>query len=341
MKNPSSRYLAGYVFRALLGTAIVLCAISAARILLLNPGTLKDAPPWDMALQLPDRLVHQIVDKLDTRNAPAPTTPTQVPYAPQPQHAQPTASIEQLPPVASHPEMPSMPSMPSMPDTHVTDPSSVAPSTDDTVEWGTTIASAASIYDATGKRLGQVPAGTLLEVKQHKESSAGDLLVCTLIVGGKRRPQAVIVRNRDVIVNRGNLAAASERERALRVQYARILAGIATRKQQLKDGAAGSNPQKQQYVDAAREYKQFAERANRLREEYNTSSGPRRMEVADELRRLKHDEVKIVSAYKAAKQQHEEWKQNHKTTAPATDQDPTIQRLRQQKAATEDELAKL
>jgi hypothetical protein len=128
----------------------------------------------------------------------------------------------------------------------------------------------------------------------------------------------------------------------LNIQHARVLAEITAREDEIRADAEGRNPQAAQYAKALNEYKQFAKKAKATREAYNSASGPRRMELADALRALKHDETRIVEAYKSAKRQNEEWKQNRPTPkVPDFNRDQELARLRQRAETIEQEIARL
>jgi len=358
MSSPSSRYIAGYVVRAILGTALVLCAISAVRVRWIAPESRVDPdPPWDKALILPDRLVQYAFAKLDERRAaktlppagPEPITPhqpepTHTPTPPPPPKAPPgmpdmptLPSMPETPGTPKLPEMPSMPSMPTLPGEPVARPTTPAAKPKSSGQWGVTIVPEASVYGMDKKRLGRVPAGTPFKVIRHVSDENEEVIICTIVLGGKRLPQAII-RKRNAALHDGALGDTTEAERDLRVRHAKLLAGITTRENQLRDN---SNPHRAEYVAASREYKQFAVRNNTLIKEYDSAEGPRRMELADELRKLKLGRAAITKRYEKAKQRYAEWKEKNPASSPDYESDPKIKRLRQEVAGVEQKLSTL
>jgi len=370
MKSPSARYLTGYVFRAIFGTLLVLGAISAGRIIYPEhlPHTQADeSSPWEKSLIYPDRLVNFLLTKYATNlnvNADTniallpdthPATPHSTKILPDTRLSSIATSVarakeEHTPPDTRPPthNMPNMPTLPSAASSNtrlasVTTSAARAkeePVPPDTGEWGVTIAPKAPIYGTNGKLLGRVPAGSLLKVIRHKKTTSGDLVVCTIMLNGRKQAEAFI-RLKDTTLHGGSLSATTSEERTLCIRHARLLADITAREKQLKDSAAGRNPHMKEYAKAAREYKQLATKANTLRKAYNSASGPRRMEIADELRNLKHDEVRISQAYKTAKKQKTAWQIEHPATEPDLDGDSQLQRLRQEVAAVEQKLTAL
>ena len=255
MKSPSSRYLTGYVLRAILGTFLLLCAISAARICWIGPDACGAiAPPWDKALILPDRLVHLAIAKIADKRAAQPSPSTSLPPQPslqssesvaEPASPQSTPHVP-TPAMAELPAMPSMPDMPGMPTTAARDP---------------------------------------------------------------------------------------------RTRHAELLKAIEAREKQLRSAAVDSNPHREEYVIATRTYKQFALRNNALLKEFQDATGDRRMKIADELRKLKLDRDRITKTYESAKQRHTAWKERHPQAKPDLENDPELQRLRQEVASVAQQLA--
>lgn len=361
MKSPSSRYLTGYFIRAVLGTALVLCAISTVRIRWVAPEDRADpSPPWDKALILPDQLVLYAIGKLDERLAaqalpPAdseppspPPGPTQTPTAPPPSTPRPSPpsgmpdmpSMPAMPDMPGAPKLPEMPSMPGMPSLSEPPPSarpSPATKPKSTGEWGVTIAPEASVYGMDKKRIGRVPAGTLLKVIRQIPNEKDSLVVCTIVVDGKRVPEAV-VRKRNTAVHKGPLTDTTSKERDLRVLHARLLAGITMREAQLRDG---DNPHKAAYTEATRTYKQFALKNNALLKEYETATGDRRMKITDELRELKLNRAGVTRRYETAREKYTEWKEKNPETKPDFKNDPKLERLRQEVAGVKQKLSAL
>ncbi len=340
MKNPSTRYLIGYLFRALLGTVLVLCIFSAVRILYFTPDQINATQtPWDKPLIFTDRLACILLDKVaawkDTEETPAsPTYAFPSPSSTDPEYTPQQPSMSVTPPQPSMPNMPSTPTMPSRLDMPVAQ-------TTPNAQWGVTRSPKNPVYSMEGKRLGYAAPGSLLKVHRHQNGSGSDLVVCSIVLNGQTQP-AAILRMSDTMIQQGALSATTERERELRIQQAKLLAQITERTNTLTQSDAGGSAKSEEYRKAVRDYNVYAKKANALRKAYDAASGPQRMEFADELRLLKHKENDIVGAYKAAKEKEA----RQPTALPASpsvnpNADPLIQRLRQDLTATEEALSSL
>ncbi len=127
--------------------------------------------------------------------------------------------------------------------------------------------------------------------------------------------------------------------RDLRTRHAELLTAIKAREKQLRSAAAGSNPHREEYVKASKTYKQFALRNNALLKEFQDATGDRRMSIADELRKLKLNRDRVTKTYESAKQRYTAWKEQHPQTKPDLENDPELQRLRQEVANVAQQLA--
>ncbi len=188
-----------------------------------------------------------------------------------------------------------------------------------------------------GSVLGDTPAGSLLKVLAHKTSAKGDLVICMIMLNGKKLPKAII-RKQDTALHSGAIADTTANERSLRIRHAQLRASVTTRKAQLRDAASDNNPHKAEYVKASSAYRQFARQTNALLKEYKEATGPRRVELADELRACKADRARITETYQAAKQKYAAWKPQAPVAELDLNNDPVLLRLRQELAKLEQQL---
>jgi len=337
-----------------LGTVIVLCAISAVRMIKFSDSIDPDAGSvWEKSMEYPDQFVEFVLLKFAPGMLPADgsggvasaggSEPSgggaYAPVYPQSRQSQSQAdSSAKTDDVSKRPDMPGMPNMPGVSDMSagrgdVTPPSPGIPA--GTGEWGMTIDSSTSVYSLKGKLMGHLPAGKIFSVVRYKSSPKGDLLICT--VG--RSTKQIIIRRKDAILYKCDVSDTTPEQRRLCTEQAKLLGAISSRKAQLKKAARGSNPYAAEYKSALREYKSFAKKNNALLEEYNSSSGPRRMEVADELRLIKEKSARITEEFGAIKTKYKGWKAGHQVKTPDYKHDPQIKRLQQKLVAVENKLA--
>ena len=239
------------------------------------------------------------------------------------------------------PAMPSLPGAttseqpPTAPGDHVVSP---IRSADRTKEWGLIIAPAARTYSLTGKLIGHTPPGSILRVIDHKETAKGFFVICTIGVNGTAQAQSII-RREDASLYLGNISRVSPDQRERCIQRAKLLAAITAREDRLKSDNRSRNPHASTYAQAVKDVRAFQKKAKKLNADYTSASGAKRMELADSLRLLKHDQIRITNDYKAAKRQNDSWKAANATADASTNNDSELRRLQQAVAAIEHEIA--
>ncbi len=365
-QSPSAKYLTGYLVRAILGTALVLCAISAARTLLLAPHIKRAAAPtWEKLLELPDQLIDLCFAKFKTTpesgtvpgiattgtpepDPQSPFTSTALPASPfvpstvtpSTGTAPPNEALTALPAMPGMPEMPSKPGIPTVPSP--APPSFSTPTTPDTsadaVAWGVATAPETRVYSPQGKLLGNAPAGSLLKVLDRHATAEEEIVVCEIMLNGRRLPKAV-VRASEAAIYKGKLSDTSAEERAVRIRHACLLADISARETELKGRALGNNPHRTEYREVAQEYRALAKEANSLKADYEKATGAKRMKIADRLRELKLSEGRVLNRYKDAKKKYSKWKTEHPPREVDLSADPQLRQLQQQLAMLEQQIA--
>ena len=138
------------------------------------------------------------------------------------------------------------------------------------------------------------------------------------------------------MLQQGQLSHTTPQERDRYIRLARLRAQLSTH-----NASASKAPRNQTaaYKKAASEYRSYVKQCNALIKEYKASTGPRRMEVADTLRLLKHDKARLLAAYKTAKQEQDASQPTSRPRDPAAD--AKRQRLRQAIATLEKEIETL
>jgi len=219
--------------------------------------------------------------------------------------------------------------MPNMPDTQT-------PAT--TSEWGLTTDHETAIYSTKGKLLGHISAGNMLIIHKRKNTSEGDFLECTIIKNGKKHKN-MIIKSEHAIIYNCNLADITPEQRKLSIQHAKLLGQISKREAQLKKDSTDKNPYAAKYKSALANYKQTAKKNNSLLKAYNNATGPRRMELADQLRLIKHNSEETKKEYTAAKKQYKTWKSQNSSYNIDFGNDSQIHKLQQQIATIENKLS--
>ena len=374
MSNSVLKYLTGYLIRFVLGTGLVLCLISAIRITRYpeqlqqykNSGRSKHNPA-EKLMQYPDKLVRSIFTPppaqspsnkttskqpacLSPRNSTAQTiAATQTRHEPNSRqtHETITQAIDQPvkntpqetnapklthqssrehPPAASAPVSP--PVQPPTPAPRVAMPA--------TGEWGVTANDNTPVYTLKGKLRTHVKAGKPFGILEHKQTPKGEFMICT--PPGKPNVKFVL-KPEDTITYKCDYNAISLEQRNLSKLQARLTAAITTRKEQLKQQAENRNPYAAEYHRALADYKKFATKNNALLKEYNSTTGARRMQAADQLRILKDEGIRKRQSFNAIKSKYKKWQQNNAAPDINFDADPKIIKLKQKLEEVEHKLA--
>ncbi len=360
MKKAITKYIAGYIIRFALGTALVLCAISAARIIIFsdkfNRIDLSQSDPWELALIYPDKLVNYLLVNYAPQWLPksekpeensgnmlsnhAPSQINQPKTTPSLSAEKATADGQNIPgdkQTVKAPAIPDMPDISKTPATRTTSPAPVTPvQMPASGEWGLTADNRTPVYSMKGKRRTYLPAGKVFGIVEHRNTPKGEFLICTLPNKNNIR---FVLRSKDVVTYRCDYNAVAPQQRDLCKQQAKIMAAITDRKDTLKKMAENRNPYAGRYKKVLAEYKQFAKKNNALLKAYNNATGSRRMELADKLRLLKDEGVRRTADYNAIKKQYTDWKRNNASVAPSFDQDPQIKALKQKLKEVENKLA--
>jgi hypothetical protein len=79
----------------------------------------------------------------------------------------------------------------------------------------------------------------------------------------------------------------------------------------LKETVVAKNPFGEQYVSTKREYIQYWRTVKHLQDTRDNSGGAKRMEAADELRRLKGEDIRVGNAYQEARKKYAAWNASH------------------------------
>jgi tetratricopeptide (TPR) repeat protein len=197
--------------------------------------------------------------------------------------------------------------------------------------WGCT-RTLAKAYDAvSGKAVQELAPGALVEVSGIRNGSPlGELAICKVITD-TNDPPILLVRMRDLDTKMGPLSSASEEEKTLRIRRVRLWAEIARLKDELLQSRLKDNPYKKEYDVASAAYNAYWTKVKNLQAKHQASTGDERVRVADEMKRLKGEDIRIGQALETAKKKMNEWQERNAASPIA---DPKL-------TALEEELAKL
>ena len=201
------------------------------------------------------------------------------------------------------------------------------PAPDPEAMWGVVTLQDAAVYDQKGIKTRSVPAGSLVDIRRLQTVPGGDVIHGTVWSRAGTFPN-VILRRGDVEIHQGMVLSATTRQhRELVSRRAERLAAIEERKRELANAEAIRNPHQQEYRKVLREYKRIGDESAKLKPEFESATGNRRMELANRLRVLKNEQATLMPRYQDLKQKKEDWdRENREEDRPRDPgRDPRIE----------------
>lgn len=199
-------------------------------------------------------------------------------------------------------------------------------SSGDVTHWGVT-EKPASLYERNGKRLErQLPGGVLVEQVGTGNSSLGEVALCLIWEENRwQGPWLIDAANLFRFAGRRDEVDADELELLLR--YCDLNGKIEERRQEILKGNIGDNPHFAPLRDLKLRYDASAARAKKLTAERDTAQGAERGQIADQLRQLKDEEVRLRRQIEELTVKYEDWKRGNARPSADPSQDARIKAL--------------
>jgi hypothetical protein len=209
------------------------------------------------------------------------------------------------------------------------------PSYDPKAMWGAVKVANAPLYDETGTKIREIPAGSLVNVKETRRTKTGSILVCS-VKSREGQFENVILKQNDVSLNIGYpMSSVPKEELQLTSRKGEILAAIQTRRDELMEAASKRNPYHSEYLEVLKAYKAIGDKSKNIKAEYEKATGSDRIELANQLRTLKNEQFVLMPKYKEIKQKKQQWDRQNGSSATDTNNDPQIRQLRKELEAVE------
>jgi hypothetical protein len=197
--------------------------------------------------------------------------------------------------------------------------------------WGITF-QRTSTYGLDGARLGHVPGGVLLEYRNARVSSAGNMVECVLLENGT--PSAPrLVSKKDVCLFTGTYAKLSAKQRSALLAYYTLSGKIGQRKTELLQASAARNPYFSEYNQAYKTYMAHIDKAKALTAQRDKATELDKSRLEDRLREMKVAETALRTQYDALHAKFRAWKQEHANEIAKAENDPDVKRWTQEMAA--------
>jgi len=194
--------------------------------------------------------------------------------------------------------------------------------------WGV-IQTKTSLYAEDGKRLGEVPAGIVVNYQESRVSSKGSMGVCMLLHKGKEAGP-YLIRRSDLILFTGDYQKLSMNQRANLEAYYKTKGAEDERKKELMQQLAVRNPHYTQYKAAYDTYMEHIDQSKELSMKRDKAEGLTRSSLDDQLRRLKNEEAGLQKKYNEIHLKYKEWKQANAASLPDPDKDEMSKEYRRE-----------
>ncbi len=183
----------------------------------------------------------------------------------------------------------------------------VAPSDYD---WGV-LYRETTAFGSDGKSRGKLPAGTVIEIMQERESKQGLMFQCRVLDSSRRWDDGYIFPDRDVVRFLGCFAEAEKEPSDKVIRYFTLKGRVDAQKAVLHDRWLRTNPHFESYSAVAKEMLAFQEKGKALTAERDAATGARRQQISAELNHMKTKETDLTKRFKAVEAPYKQWKEQH------------------------------
>lgn len=197
--------------------------------------------------------------------------------------------------------------------------------------WGITF-QRATYYGLDGARLGHVPGGVLLDYREARVSSIGNMVECVLRENGT--PSAPrLVSKKDVYLFTGSYTNLSDKQRANLQAYYALSGKVGVRKVELLQAAAAKNPFFATYNKAYRAYMAHIDAAKALTAKRDRATEAEKTRLEEQLREMKVAETALRTEYDAIHAKFRLWKEQHANEIAKAENDADVQKWTQEMTA--------
>lgn len=192
--------------------------------------------------------------------------------------------------------------------------------------WGIVVTNS-YFYDASMQQLGILPGGTIVSCKGKQLIPTGYIFECHYMANRAWRNDTVIMYEADLVVFDTTYADANKEQRNLLVEYCRLYGRLEELRGEEQKKLLDTNPHHGEYVAAATAYKEFNSKVAVMKAEYEKSEGSKRLQLGEELRKLRYDQVLVKKRYDTASAEYKKWKEVNVNPRIATITTPAISEI--------------
>lgn len=204
-------------------------------------------------------------------------------------------------------------------------------------QWGVTVSPLTKCYTRNGKMLGELKPGKLLDIEEVTNTKAGEVALCFPVesIGLKSE---FVVRTFDIVIYPGRLADVDGETKKLCLQDAFLRSRIEQEKKNLVAQAEARNPYAAQYTTAKDAHEKYWVKVKDLQAKRDSNKGGDLMKYADELRRLKGQDIALANTLEKAKEKYDGWKAQNKIDESALTS-PRLEAMQKELSAVQAKLS--
>lgn len=197
--------------------------------------------------------------------------------------------------------------------------------------WGVVHGAPCPVYNESGKALGKLSTGSVVEVVEVRNTRSGEFAQCVVLRGTNFGANPVMVRTESLALS---TRAGSEEEQDLWSRRAVLQFQIEKARTDDSAEIRADNPHAAEYVAARDDYKEYWKRTKALHAARDVTEGLARQKYEDDLRKIRSEEFQIRGRYESAKGRYQSWNAAH---PPKTqDLERELQRVNRQIEALSD-----
>ena len=178
------------------------------------------------------------------------------------------------------------------------------------IQWAVVRNSKALVFDRSGRSIGSLSVGTLLNVHEIKKVPRDTLAYCTKPAETQSQP-AFFVRLADLNVRSGPAADAPPELKDLASKQASLQADLEKLRTRKSSQLNQANPNARELETAKAERKAYWVKVEELKKKFDSASGDSRMKIHDQLRAMRGEDVRVEQRYEKARQQYDTWETAH------------------------------
>lgn len=172
--------------------------------------------------------------------------------------------------------------------------------------WATVKSDYAKYYDRNGGApLSSVANGTVLDISKVSSTPKGEIAVCT-IHSPEGKISDVVFLTSDIEMKKGKLSDISKDNYNLLLERSTLMEKAVKIKDTLEVDDS-NNPYRTEYHNVKKEFEEFTAKSSALSKTLSKSTGDTRMQLLEDLRKMKYEEAAAKQKFTSIKNKYSDW----------------------------------